>query len=101
MSVQVSDADIVVEPGPVNLLRLRRLLNALSLQENAGSQTLTRRSIVSVSTSFGRLDCMLERGRQEWARLRENASYVEVAGVPVLVASLADAEALRATYKQG
>jgi hypothetical protein len=44
------------------------------------------------------MDCMLERGRRDWDRLRQSARYVTVADAPVLVASAADAWALRRRF---
>jgi hypothetical protein len=100
VEIDVHDVDVVVEPSKPNIERLGAVLETLSLSPIALSQfLLAGRSIVSVATSFGALDCMLERGRKDWWGLREKASWLDVAGVPVLVASLADARALRARYK--
>lgn len=98
--VEVHDADVVVEPTEDNLRRLGAVLEALSLDgAQVPTELMARRSVVSVPTSFGQLDCMLERGREEWPLLSERASWVRVAGVPVLVASLLDAEELRSRFK--
>lgn len=100
MPIEVHDVDVVIEPNEANVARLGAVLEMLSLSPiSLAPAVLTGRSIVSVATSFGRLDCMLERGRKDWCGLHDRASWLEVAGVPVLVASLADAQALRARYK--
>lgn len=50
---------------------------------------------MSVPTICGKLDCLLIRGRQNWASLRRHAVPIVVAGTEVLAASVADAWALR------
>jgi hypothetical protein len=56
--------------------------------------------LVSVSTSYGRVDCLLERGRLGWGRLRQSAVSIPVADAGVLVAARADAWALRRQFKE-
>jgi hypothetical protein len=98
--IEVNDTDVVVEPDESNYRRLERVLEGLSLKSIwVSPSVLEKREILSVSTSFGRLDCMLERGREDWTSLREKADWCGVAGVPVLVSSLADAWALRERFK--
>jgi hypothetical protein len=57
-------------------------------------------SVATVVTSYGRVDCLLERGRLDWDQLRQGASYVAVADAPVLAASAADAWALRRRFRK-
>ena len=56
-------------------------------------------SVTRVMTAYGTVDCLLERGRQDWGRLRRRAGLVPVADVPVLVAARADAWDLRRRHK--
>jgi len=58
------------------------------------------RSIIPVQTSFGKLDLLLERGRQEWDFLRLGADPIDVTDVGVLVASAGDCHALRRPHKR-
>jgi hypothetical protein len=60
---------------------------------------LENRDVLSVLTSYGRLDCMLRRGRLEWQELSARAETIDVAGVSVDVASSADAWRLRRAFK--
>jgi hypothetical protein len=53
-----------------------------------------------VMTAYGKVDCLLERGRCDWGRLRRGAGFLPVADVPVLVAASADAWDLRRRYQE-
>jgi hypothetical protein len=101
-AVCVGDADVVIEPGEANLGRLHDSLKTLAT--NPGALPWPRRlaalSIVPVQTSFGKLDLLVEGGRQDWDWLRHGATWVEVTDVGVLVASAADCRALRRRYKK-
>jgi hypothetical protein len=101
-AVSVGDTDVVIEPGEANLDRLHDCLKTLATQPGAlpSPRRLALRSIVPVQTSFGRLDLLLERGRQDWDWLRLGAAFIEVTDVGVLVASAADCWALRRLYKE-
>jgi len=57
-------------------------------------------SVVPVTTAYGKVDCLLERGRQGWGRPRRGAGLLAVADVPVLVAASADAWDLRRRFKE-
>jgi hypothetical protein len=98
--VSVGDVDVVIEPGEANLRRLREALAGLAVRPGAvpALHRLREISIATVFSSYGRVDCMLERGRRDWDWLRAGAGYVPVADVRVLVASAADAWALRARF---
>jgi hypothetical protein len=96
-TVSVGDADVVIEPGEANLDRLHDALKALATDPGAlpPPRRLALRSIVPVQTSFGKLDLLLEGGREDWGWLRAGAAFVDVTDVGVLVASAADCWALR------
>lgn|GEM_PF-2099226 len=100
--VSVGDVDVVIEPGERNLRRLHEALTDLAVQPEAvpAVHRLREISIATVFSSYGRVDCMLERGRHDWQWLRPGAGYVPVADVRVLVASAADAWALRARFRK-
>ena len=100
--VSVRDVDVVIEPGEANLRRLREALASLAVRpgEVPAVYRLRDLSVTTVMSSYGRVDCLLERGRRDWDRLRQGAEYVAVADAPVLVASAGDAWALRRWFKK-
>jgi hypothetical protein len=100
--VTVGDTDVVIGPGEANLQRLHDCLKTLATNPSAlpSPRRLTMQSIVPVQTSFGKLDLLLERGRQDWDGLRPGADLIDVTDVGVLVASAADCHALRRLYKR-
>jgi hypothetical protein len=100
-AVSVGDTDVVIEPGEANLHRLHDSLKTLATHPSAlpPPRRLAMRSIIPVQTSFGKLDLLLERGRQDWDLLRPSADLIDVTDVDVLVASAADSYALRRRYK--
>lgn len=101
-AVSVGDTDVVIEPGEANLHRLHECLKTLATNPSAlpSPRRLTMQAIVPVQTSFGRLDLLLERGRQDWDLLRPGADFVDVTDVGVVVASAADCHALRHRFKR-
>jgi hypothetical protein len=100
--IPVRDADAVIEPDRANLGRLRAALSSLAVRPRSvpSAARLHELSVASVDTSYGHLDCLLERGRQDWQRLQRNAEMIMVTDVGVLVASAADARALRRRFKR-
>lgn len=96
----VADADAVIEPGEHNVYRLSEALAGIAIGPVPSMSSLRGRSVVPVMTAYGKLDCLLERGRQDWGRLCRRAGFLPVAGVPVLVAASADAWELRRRYKE-
>jgi hypothetical protein len=99
--IRVGDVDAVIEPGEPNLRRLHAALADLALRPPTVPPVhrLAERGVVTVTTSYGRVDCLLERGYRDWARLYGNAQPIAVADVPVWVASTSDAWALRRQFK--
>jgi hypothetical protein len=100
--VTVGDVDVVIEPGEPNLRRLHDALAGLAVRpgEVPAVHRLRDLSVTTVVSSYGRVDCLLERGRRDWHLLRRGAEYVAVADAPVLVASADDAWALRRRFKK-
>lgn len=100
--VSVGDVDVVIEPGEPNLRRLHEALAGLAVRPAAvpAVHRLREVPVATVFSSYGRVDCMLERGRCDWESLRQNAGYVAVADVGVLVACAADAWALRRRFRK-
>ena len=99
--VSVGDADVVPEPGERNLRHLREALTQMALWPQA-VPPLRRFPLVhaaSIATSYGRIDCLLERGRVDWQRLRRSSAMLPVADAAVRVAAQADARALRRRFK--
>jgi hypothetical protein len=98
--IAVGDVDVVIEPRELNLCQLREALLRLAIrpEEIPAVHRLRELSVATATTSYGRVDCMLERGRRDWARLCKMAGYVAVADAQVLVASAGDAWALRRRF---
>ena len=97
--IDVGDADVVIEPGEGNMRRLRDALAEIATGPVPSAGRLAGGSVTRVMTAYGTVDCLLERGRQDWGRLRRRAGLVPVADVPVLVAARADAWDLRRRHK--
>ena len=100
--VTVGDVDLVIEPGEPNLVRLHESMAGLAVRPDAvpAVHRLRELMVATAVTSYGRVDCLLERGRRDWDQLRQGAGYVAVADAPVLVASAGDAWALRRRFKK-
>lgn len=96
----VADADAVIEPGDRNLHRLRGALAGIAIGPVPPVSSFRAGSVVAVMTAYGKVDCLLERGRHDWARLRRRAGVLPVADVPVLVAGSDDAWQLRRRFKE-
>jgi hypothetical protein len=96
----VGDADAVIEPGEHNICRLREALSVIAVGRLPSVASFLGGSVVPVMTGYGKVDCLMERGRQDWERLRRGAAFLPVADVAVLVASSADAWDLRRRYKE-
>ncbi len=101
--VTAQDADVVIEPGELSMDRLSQAVAELALrpQEIPRARALSRLSVLGVTTAYGRVDCLLERGRLDWERLRRSAARIPVADVSLLVASRADTWGLRRQFKVG
>src|SRR5260370_2737554 len=93
--------DVVMEPGAQTLPGLHAALAGVALRGRDGPRPhrLAGLPIVTIRTWYGRVDCLLERGRRDWEQLRWGAGPVAVADVNVLVASADDAWALRRRFK--
>src|SRR5271165_3380711 len=92
-SIPVGDADVVIEPRDQNMQRTRAALAELALQPRAVPQAarLSILDIVTIMTSYGKIDCLLQRGRLDWYRLLRNSDVMLVAGDEVTVAASSDA----------
>ena len=55
--------------------------------------------VVTIMTSYGKVDCLLQRGRLDWDRLFRNSDVMLVAGAEVTVAASSDAWNLRRRFK--
>jgi hypothetical protein len=101
--IPVGDADVVIEPGEQNLQRARAALADMALRPRAVPQAarLATLDIVTIMTSYGKIDCLLGRGRLDWDRLRTHADVILVAGAEVVVAASSDAWKLRRWFKDG
>jgi hypothetical protein len=96
----VGDVDAVIEPGAPNLARLHAALLGLAVRRRSVPAVgrLAELPVASVDTSYGHLDCLLERGRLDWASLSRGADVITVADVPVWVAAVTDTWALRRRF---
>lgn len=100
--IPVGDADVVIEPAEENLRRLADALAefALRQQELPRVRALPWLNVLRVVTSYGIVDCLLERGRLDWQKLCQSAVRIPVADVDVPVAAQADVWALRRRFKE-
>ena len=101
-SIPVGDADVVIEPGDQNLQEARAALADLALQPHAVPRParLAMLDIVTIMTSYGKIDCLLQRGRLDWDRLLSNSDVMLVAGAEVTVAASSDTWNLRRRFKE-
>jgi hypothetical protein len=99
--IPVGDADVVVEPAEENLQRLGDALAEFALrpQEIPRVRALPWLNVLRVVTSYGIVDCLLERGRLDWQKLGQSALRIPVVDVDVPVAAQADVWALRRRFK--
>jgi hypothetical protein len=99
--IPVPDIDAVPAPDAGNLARLHAALAVLVRDGRMPSiRSLGAAHVVSVRTSYGRLDCLLGRGRLDWDRLQDGARQVQVSDARVMVASAATVTALRRSHKR-
>ncbi len=100
--VPVGDADVVIGPAEENLHRLAGALAEFALRrdEIPRVRALPWLNVLRVVTSYGIVDCLLERGRLDWLQLRQSMVTIPVADVEVPVAAQADVRALRRRFKR-
>ena len=101
-NVPVGDLDIIIGPEGENVRLLYRVLYRVTSRRR-GLPPISRWpeiDMVSAATSFGKIDCLLERGRAEWERFYSGSSVFLIADAPVRVVSKTDAWALRRCYKE-
>jgi len=101
-AISVADADVVIEPAEANLHRFGDALAELALRDREVPRVraLSWLNMLGVVTAYGRVDCLLERGRLDWPRLRQSAVKIPVADVDVPVAAQADVWDLRLRFKE-
>jgi hypothetical protein len=99
--VTVADADAVVDPGQHNLNVLATALAGMALRPRTlpPVRDFPLLHLVSVDTCYGRIDCLLERGRLDWERLSRSDARIPVADVSIRVAAQADTWELRRRFK--
>ena len=97
----VKDADIVPDPSPQNLDCLWEALTdmAVTAWRVPPRGRLGTLDVVPVATVYGKVDCLLERGRADFDDLLSRASLAPVTDAEVAVASEADCRRLRSLYK--
>jgi hypothetical protein len=70
----VGDIDAVPLPDQANLERLHDVFTDLAVGSKCPpARLLTTLDLVQVRTSYGQADCLLARGRRDWARLAGGA----------------------------
>jgi hypothetical protein len=97
----VNDLDVAVAPDAANLARVPAALAAMGALtgHHLTVKTLEEADLISVITSYGRVDLMLQTGRQQFTELAPRSGTFNLFGASVTVASRADAWALRAWFK--
>jgi hypothetical protein len=101
-SARLHDLDVAPAPDRANLERLLACCVALGAHARSWptKRQLEHRELVTVSTSFGPIDLLTQRGREEYHSLRVGATAVPVLEVPVPVASPADVLRLKRRFKE-
>jgi hypothetical protein len=98
----LKDLDVVPAPTSANLERL--VCSRAALGAYARTWPSTRRlhqsELETVQTSFGPIDLLTQRGREEYGSLRAAATVVSVRETPVAVASVADVIRLKRQFKE-
>ena len=99
--VTPADTDAVIEPGEHNLSVLAAVLADIGPRPRVipRARDFPLLHLVTAATCYGRIDCLLERGRLDWDRLARSSKVVPVADVGVRVAAAADAWALKRRHK--
>jgi hypothetical protein len=96
----VGDIDAVPAPGWQNLETLHAALADMAIGGRVPPlRSLASAVLVSVRASYGKLDCLMKRGRRDWDRLHPGAGPFCVAGVQVLAAGADDIRSLRVRFK--
>jgi hypothetical protein len=93
-----NDLDVVPRCTSLNLARLSEELRHLAYRAPT-IHALAEAEVLTVHTSFGPVDLLLDRGRRQFDALAARASTIDVEGVDVAVACRADAWRLRHRFK--
>jgi hypothetical protein len=101
-SALLKDLDVVPAPDPANLERLVSCRQTLGAPRRTwpSAGRLVRCELVTVQTSFGPIDILSQRGREEHQSLRAAATLVPVLGEAVPVASPVDVLRLKRQFKE-
>jgi hypothetical protein len=102
-ATSAGDVDVVPCPDAGNVTRLHDVLCAMAVRPLMVPplRLMFILDVVSVRTSYGRLDCLLECGRRDSGWLRKGAHVIGVYDIDVITASVADTLAFRRAFKPG
>jgi hypothetical protein len=100
--IPVGDADVVIEPSEQNIRRLHAALMDMAVRPGTvpALPNMSRLQMITARTSYGKIDCLLKRGRLDWERLHRSAVAIQVADARILVAAHVDAWVLRRQFKE-
>lgn len=98
----VGDLDVVPDPDYENLKHLHNVLTrlAVAVRDVPPFGYFATLDIVSADTIYAGLDCLLERGRRDFADLELTGVDCRVESVRIKVGALAGVKALRSRYKE-
>lgn len=102
-STRPKDLDVVPAPRRSNLVRLVSCSAALGAATRTwpSVRQLDQFELVTAQTSYGPIDVLSQRGREEFEALRSGAAFESVLGVSIPVASVVDVLRLRRQHKEG
>lgn len=96
------DLDVAIHPEEANLARLREVLPTIGVRRRdvPSPWGLRELDVVTLASATCLIDLMLATGRTMWDELVARGDRIEVGGVTMLVASTADAVALREHFAE-
>jgi len=102
LETPVRDLDIVPVPTSAGIRMLRQAFDALVPFDQWPEAPSVRSlpPIIRTDTSFGPVDVLVERGRVAYRSLLARSVAIELLGVELTVASLADVKELRGRFKE-
>jgi len=96
-----ADLDVVPEPSLTNLRRLIDAVDALGTigrKPRLNDHALPKRDIVTHTTPVGSIDLMLVTGRNEYAALEHDSTWISVNRHAIRVAAIADVLRFRVAF---
>jgi hypothetical protein len=96
------DLDVAIHPDEANLARVQEVLPTIGVRRRdvPSPWGLRELDVITLPSAACLVDLMLATGRTMWDELVQRGDVIEVEGVPLLVASTADAAVLRERFAE-